>query len=66
MSRDMESSLILVDMGCPSPARRSHGEPETGANAGRLTKTDRDAFRALLQVRGSPANSVRPVQTGHS
>jgi hypothetical protein len=37
-----------------------------GANAGRLPQTDRDAFRALSQVRGSPADSVRPVQTGRS
>ncbi len=37
-----------------------------GANAGRLAQTARDAFRALSQVRGSPADSVRPVQTGRS
>jgi hypothetical protein len=37
-----------------------------GANAGRLPQTDRDAFRAFLQVTGSPADSLRSGQTGHS
>ena len=37
-----------------------------GANAGRLVQTARAAFRALSQVRGSPADSVRPSQTGRS
>ena len=37
-----------------------------GANAGRLVQTARAAFRALSQVRGSPADSVRPGQTVRS
>ena len=37
-----------------------------GANVCRFLQTDRDAFRAVLQVRGSPADSVRPGQTVRS
>ena len=63
ISRDMEVSLILVDMGVAPLPPGEPREPGTAANAGRLARTARDAFRALLQVRGSPAGSLRPGQT---
>jgi hypothetical protein len=66
ISRAMESSSILVDMGLPLSRPREPREPGTGANVCRLPRTARDAFRALSQVRGSPADSVRPAQMGHS
>jgi hypothetical protein len=66
ISRAMESSLIFVDMGLPLSRPREPREPGTGANVCRLPRTDRDAFRAFLQVRGSPADSLRSGQTGHS
>jgi hypothetical protein len=55
--------------GAPGPAPFSPmepREPRTGAKAGRLAQTVRDAVRALLQVRGSSADSLRPRQTGRS
>ena len=52
--------------GCPSPARRSHGSQEGEPNVCRLPPTARDAVRPFLQARGSPADSLRPGQTGRS
>src|ERR1700761_7972047 len=62
ISRDMESSLILIVIATSPPTR----EPGTGANARRLPRTDRDTFRVSLQVRGFSADSLRPGQTDRS
>ena len=55
ISRNIESLLILMAW-----------EPEMGAYAGRFPQTACDTNRALSQVRGSPADSLRPSQTGRS
>ena len=55
----VESSLILIVLGGPSPAREPR-EPIRGANAVRLPQTGRDSVRALVQVRGLP---IRLLQT---
>ncbi len=41
-------------------------EPIRGANAFRLPRTRRDSARALMQVRGSPSDSIRPGRTPDS
>ena len=41
-------------------------EPIRGANAFRLPRTRRDSARALMQMRGSPSDSLRPGQTPDS
>ena len=50
--------------GLPLSRPREPREPGTGANAGRLSRPARDAFRALSQVRGSPVDSFRPGRDG--
>ena len=54
-ARYQGTTVIDLDFhGLPLFRPREPLEPGTGANAGRLTQTARDAFRALSQVRGSP------------
>jgi hypothetical protein len=54
----VESSLILIVMGGPSPAREPR-EPIRGANVFRLPQTGRDSVRALVQVRGLPVGFLQ-------
>jgi hypothetical protein len=61
------TTVIDLDFhGLPLSRPREPREPDTGANVCRLPQTDRDDFRAFLQARGFPADSVRPIQTGYS
>jgi len=66
---NLQGQGSVVDLGWHEAAPllpREPREPGTGANAGRFPQTARDAFRALSQVRGSPADSLRSGQTGRS
>src|ERR1019366_1940149 len=60
--RRIKSSVIPVSMGGSAPALGA-GEPVWGATVFRLCQTVPDGFRALLQVGGSPSDSIRPRPT---